>query len=146
MTAKEFLWSIRSEDLELKTLGEQIKHTRQEAEGVRAMQLSDMPKGGKGVDVAALLAEVVDLQTIYFEKARAIVRKRKLATDIIMTMDSVEQKSVLSLRYLCGKSWDDIVDIMHYAYSGVYKLHGAALQEFAKKYDSCERVELSGVK
>lgn len=115
MTAKDFLWSIRSEDLELKTLGEQIKHTRQEAEGVRAMQLSDMPKGGKGVDVAALLAEVVDLQTIYFEKARAIVRKRKLATDIIMTMDSVEQKSVLSLRYLCGKSWDDIVDIMHYA-------------------------------
>ena len=69
MTAKEFLWSIRSDDLELKTLGEQIKHTRQEAEGVRAMQLSDMPKGGKGVDAAALLAEVVDLQTIYFEKA-----------------------------------------------------------------------------
>ena len=108
---------------------------------MRAMQLSDMPKGGKGVDAAALLAEVVDLQTIYFEKAREIVRKRKLATDIIMAMDSVEQKSVLSLRYLCGKSWDDIVDTMHYAYSGVYKLHGAALQEFAKKYDSCERVE-----
>ena len=141
MTAKEFLWAIRKSDLELTALGEQITKMRMEAEGIRAMQLSDMPKGGCGKDAAELIAEAADLQSVYYEKASELVRRQQLATELIMRMGNAEQKSVLGLRYLCSKSWDDIVDIMHYAYSGIYKLHGAELQEFAKIYERCERVE-----
>ena len=135
MTAKEFLRSIRSDELELKILGERIEQARQEAEGIRAMQLSDMPKGGKGMDVIDLLAEVMDLQTLYFHKVQAILRKRKQASLILSMMDSTEQQSVLNSRYLSCKSWDEIIEDMHFDRSWVYRLHGAALQSFAKIYD-----------
>ena len=135
MTAKEFLRSIRTDELELKMLGERIEQARQEAEGIRAMQLSDMPKGGKGMDVVDLLAEVMDLQTLYFHKVQAILRKRKQASLIMSLMDSTEQQSVLNSRYLSCKSWDEIIEDMHFDRSWVYRLHGAALQSFAKIYD-----------
>ena len=135
MTAKEFLRSIRSDELELKILGERIEQARQEAEGIRAMQLSDMPKGGKGMDVIDLLAEVMDLQTLYFHKVQAVLRKRKQASLILSMMDSTEQQSVLNSRYLSCKSWDEIIEDMHFDRSWVYRLHGAALQSFAKIYD-----------
>ena len=139
MTAKEFLRSIRSDELELKILGERIEQARQEAEGIRAMQLSDMPKGGLSKDAADLISEVLDLQTIYFRKAQATVRKRKQASLIMSLMDSTEQQSVLNSRYLSCKSWDEIIEDMHFDRSWVYRLHGAALQAFSKIYDEKEQ-------
>ena len=146
MTAKEFLRSIRTDELELKMLGERIEQTRKEAEGIRAMQLSDMPKGGLSKDAADLISEVLDLQTIYFRKAQATVRKRKQASLIMSLMDSTEQQSVLNSRYLSCKSWDEIIEDMHFDRSWVYRLHGAALQAFAKIYDEKEQATKSDVK
>lgn len=130
MTAKEFLRSLRKMTLEIEALREEIILLRQEAEGIKAMTLSDMPKGGQPKDAAEIIAEVADLQRTRYERTLERMEKREQAMVVITRMEDGEQRAVLVMRYVLGKSWDDIVDEMHYSFATVFRLHGAALQSF----------------
>lgn len=133
MTAKETLNEIRKMGLEIDALADQIIVLRQEAEGIKAMELSDMPKGGKARDSADIIAEVVDLQQRRFELQLAHIKRREQALCTIAFIDNSEYRTLLMLRYILCKSWDDIVDEMKCSYATVFRLHGAALQAFDQK-------------
>lgn len=135
MTAKEYLKDIRKLDLEIQTLQEQISLLRKNAEGLRAMELSDMPKGGKGKDLSDYVAEIADLQMVCVQHVSELIMKKQEAIERIMSIDGSELRNVLLLRYIQCKSWDEIIEDMHFDRSWVYRLHGAALQSFAKSYD-----------
>ena len=135
MTAKEYLNDIRKADIELTALKLSIDRMREQAQGVRAMQLSDMPKGGLPRGADDVVAEIVDMQHDVNRRALALCKMQREALRMIMQLTVTEQRTVLIRRYLCAESWDDIVDGMHYAYSGIFKLHGAALQAFARVFD-----------
>ena len=79
MTAKEFLRSLRKMTLEIEALREEIILLRQEAEGIKAMTLSDMPKGGQPKDAAEIIAEVADLQRTRYERTLERMEKREQA-------------------------------------------------------------------
>lgn len=133
MTAKETLNEIRKMGLEIDALADQIIVLRQEAEGIKAMELSDMPKGGKARDSADIIAEVVDLQQRRFELQLSHIKKREKAMCTIAFIDNSEYRTLLMLRYILCKSWDNIVDEMKCSYATVFRLHGAALQSFDQK-------------
>ena len=130
MTAKEFLRNLRKTEIEIRALRMQIEKLRSEAEGVKAMTISDMPKGGQPKDAAEIIAEVADLQRTRYERTLERMEKREQAMVVITRMEDGEQRAVLVMRYVLGKSWDDIVDEMHYSFATVFRLHGAALQSF----------------
>lgn len=138
MTAKEFLRSIRKMTLEIDALGEEITQLRHEAEGIRAMTLSDMPKGGQPKDAAEIIAEVCDLQRTRYALVLERLAKREEAMVVITQIADGEERTVLMMRYILGKSWDEIVDETHYAYSSVFKLHGEALRSFERVSKSVE--------
>lgn len=138
MTAKEFLHSIRKMTLEINALQEEITMLRQEAEGIKAMTLSDMPRGGQPKDAAELIAEVADLQRTRYELTLERMEKREQAMVSITKIEDGEQRALLVMRYILGKSWDDIVDEMHYAYSTIFKMHGEALLNFDKVWSKIE--------
>lgn len=135
MTAKEYLNEIRKADLELDALNAKIGQLREQAQGVRAMQLSDMPKGGKPRGADDFVAEIVDLQSVIYRRGLDVFKCQNEALQMIMQMPVMEQRSVLIRRYLCKESWDDIAESMHYSYPGIFKLHGSALQSFARVFD-----------
>lgn len=133
MTAKEFLRSLRKTEIEIRALRMQIDKLRGEAQGVKAMTLSDMPKGGKSRGADDAIADIVDLQALCAEKIDALVRERSMASRIIMQIERSELRTVLTLYYFDGMSWDEVAAEMFYSVRQVLRLHGEALVEFESK-------------
>ena len=133
MTAKEFLRNLRKTEIEIRALRMQIEKLRSEAEGVKAMTLSDMPKGGHGRDAADTIADIVDLQAMCAEKIDALVQERSMASRVIMQIERTELRTVLTLYYFDGMSWDEVAAEMFYSVRQVLRLHGEALVEFEAK-------------
>lgn len=135
MTAKEFLKELIWINEEIEALQMQMLVLRSEAEGVKAMTISDMPKGGKAKDPSDIVVEIADLQCKCAEKMSELVERKKRATRIIMELRTTEHRVVLINRYLCMRRWEDIADKMGYSIRGIFKLHGQALVEFSKIYE-----------
>ena len=133
MTGKEYLKDLLKMDTEIKSLLEEVDLTRQAAEGLRSMELSDMPKGGKGQDMGDVVATLVDLQNQQNELNLKRMLKQKKAMCVIAGIEDKDQRQVLIDRYINGKSWEAIVNATHYSYATVFRLHGAALQSFDRK-------------
>lgn len=142
MTAKEYLNEIRKADLELDALNGRILNLREQAQGVRAMQLSDMPKGGQPRGADDCVAEIVDLQHEGYRRSYEVYKMQTEALRMIMQLQVTEQRAVLIQRYICKKEWEEIAEGMHYSFRGIFKLHGAALQSFAQVFDKeCSKVQ-----
>ena len=138
MTAKDYLKDIRKLDLEIQTLQEQISLLRKNAEGLRAMELSDMPKGGKGKDLSDYVAEIADLQMVCVQHVSALIMKKQEAIERIMSIDGSELRNVLLLRYIQCKEWDEIADMLQYNLRTIFRLHGEALKEFGDVVSNCQ--------
>lgn len=138
MTAKDYLKDIRKLDLEIQTLQEQISLLRKNAEGLRAMELSDMPKGGKGKDLSDYVAEIADLQMVCVQHVSELIMKKQEAIERIMSIDGSELRNVLLLRYIQCKEWDEIADKLQYNPRTIFRLHGEALKEFGEVDSNCQ--------
>lgn len=138
MTAKDYLKDIRKLDLEIQTLQEQISLLRENAEGLRAMELSDMPKGGKGKDLSDYVAEIADLQMVCVQHVSELIMKKQEAIERIMSIDGSELRNVLLLRYIQRKEWDEIADKLQYNLRTIFRLHGEALKEFGDVVSNCQ--------
>ena len=138
MTAKDYLKDIRKLDLEIQTLQEQISLLRENAEGLRAMELSDMPKGGKGKDLSDYVAEIADLQIVCVQHVSELIMKKQEAIERIMSIDGSELRNVLLLRYIQCKEWDEIADKLQYNLRTIFRLHGEALKEFGDVVSNCQ--------
>lgn len=138
MTAKDYLKDIRKLDLEIQTLQEQISLLRKNAEGLRAMELSDMPKGGKGKDLSDYVAEIADLQTVCVQHVSELIMKKQEAIERIMSVDGSELRNVLLLRYIQCLEWDEIADRLQYNLRTIFRLHGEALKEFGEVDSNCQ--------
>ena len=105
---------------------------------MQSMKLSDMPKGGKGLDPAGMMAEAMDLQHKYAEQWTVLNQKRKVIEANINLMDMPEQRAVLRYRYLANKSWADIAGLLGYEERTVYRIHGKALLSYDKVVSKCQ--------
>ena len=137
MAAKDFLRSLRKMDAEIRALQLQIEKLRGDAEGVKAMAISDMPKGGNGYNAGDLIAEVVDLQAVCAMKMRELVKHRSEAVNIIMKIGRTDQRAVLMLYYCNCQSWEQVADALNYSVRQVLRIHGEALVEFEAHDGRC---------
>ena len=132
MTAKEQLSGLRRMSHEISTMQDYIAMLRQEAEGVGAMRLSDMPKGGISKDMSDTIAKIVDLQNDSYKLILNRLEKREQAMLIIAQIEKTELRTVLIRRYIIGEDWNDIATAMHYELAQVFRLHGEALRAYAE--------------
>ena len=119
-------------DSEIKALQEQIIKLKKEAEGVRSMELTDMPKGGQARDTGDVVADYVELQKKCAAYMAELVSEKDEAMNSIMKIELSELRTVLILRYLQCLEWDDIASRMGYSLRTVFSIHGDALNEFEK--------------
>lgn len=136
MSAEQLLRDLRHLASEVRTLQEQVYLYRQAADGLKAMQLSDMPKAkGTGPDTADAIAKLVDTEKLCIKKILELTIAQNEATKIINCMQNSEHRNILELRYIIGKSWDDIAVDMDMSLRNVHYLHGQAKRAFAKTYN-----------
>ena len=129
MTAKEYLSQGRHLDARINDKLHQVEQLRLMAEKATAM-LGGIPNSGTP-NVSGLqdtICRIVDLEA---EISRSVDQLIELRREIMHAIDAVpnaEYRTLLSMRYLSFRSWQDIAESMGYNEKYVYELHGKALK------------------
>jgi DNA-directed RNA polymerase specialized sigma24 family protein len=128
MTAKEFLRRTIKIRREIDEIENRIKETRATYMSPRAIQYNDMPKAHKPTDLSDYYARVEIFVDMLLAKEKELIG---VNADIMMTVDRIEdpdERRVLMLRYIDGKSWVAISHAIPCSERSVYYLHGRALR------------------
>lgn len=130
MTAKEYLnqayWLDRRIDSKL----EQLSALRDTATKTTAVMDSEVVSHTRNVhSLQDVIAKIIDIQEEINGDIDALV---DLKRDIMRTIKGVadpEGQTVLELRYLCFKRWEEISVIMNYSVRRIYQIHDAAMEK-----------------
>jgi len=130
VTAKEYLSQAYRIDQRINSKLEQVRSLRSLAEKASST-LTDMPNSSqRNVHrMEDVITKIVDLEAeINADLNRLIDTKREIVT-MIKCVDSPESQTLLELRYLCFRTWEEISVELHYDIRHVHRLHGRALSE-----------------
>ncbi|MCD7785722.1 MAG: DUF1492 domain-containing protein [Oscillospiraceae bacterium] len=75
------------------------------------------------------ICKIVDLEDEINHDIDALVDLKREIVDVIKKVDNIECQTLLELRYLCFKTWEEIAVEMNYCIDNVYKLHRKALSK-----------------
>ncbi len=130
MTAKDYLGQAYRLDQRINSKIDQITSLSDLATKCTST-ISDMPKNPSpsSSPMADIVCKIIDLQA---EINTDIDRLVELKRDIVRTIKSVdnsEYQTLLELRYLCFKTWEQIAVDMGYRVRNVHTLHNEALKK-----------------
>ena len=77
------------------------------------------------------IAKMVDLENEINEDIDALVDLKAEIMRRIKRMENTEYQTILELRYLCFKRWEEIAVDMGYSLRRLYELHDCALEEIS---------------
>lgn len=130
MTAKDYLWQAYRLDQRINSKIDQITSLNELATKCTST-ISDLPKNPtpSTSPMADIVCKIIDLQA---EINTDIDRLVELKRDIVRTIkavDNSEYQTLLELRYLCFKTWEQIAVDMGYRVRNVHTLHNEALKK-----------------
>lgn len=129
MTKKEYLRQYRTALQRIQDAENDITAARTRAEGLRAIQYSDMPKSQDMErdlsDAVALIEQAISRYRETVESCDDIMRRVEQS---IATAPTRLQYRVLRLRYIDGMKWDDVADTIGKTRQWVNTVHGQALK------------------
>lgn len=135
MTAKQFLYSIRDEQGEIK----EIKNRIYELEMSLlpgAIRYDSIKVDTSPTDkTAEKLAEIADYRTELETRLTALTKRRRKAQRLIDALDSSIQRQILSMYFLQMRRarMDDIASIIGYSTRQVYRAYTEALKTLDDK-------------
>jgi len=131
LSAKDYLSQAYRIDQRINSKIEQVQSLRDLAEKASAT-LSDVPpsKGTRNVNrMEDVIAKMMDMESeISADMKRLLNLKHEIVT-VINCVESPELQTLLELRYLCFKTWEQIAVVLHFDLRWVHRLHNRALNE-----------------
>lgn len=112
-----------------------IKRIEAEIEEIRSMKMypsqnnDGIPKGTNQSDLSGYAAELTEKENELYEKGVEQVMIYKDIEQRIKTIDDEDERDVLFYRYIKGKTFWEIAQIMDYSESWIHELHGRALKK-----------------
>ena len=128
MTVKEYLGQAYRLDQRINSKLEQVLSLRELTTKATAT-MSDMPGGGSRnvYKMQDIIGKIVDLEDeINADIDRLVDLKREMVA-VIKAVENPEYQTLLELRYLCFKTWEQIAVYMGYESRYLHKLHQRAL-------------------
>ena len=130
MTPKEYLnqayWLDRRIDSKL----EQLSTLRDTATKTTAVMDSEVVSHTRNVhSLQDVIAKIIDMQEEINGDIDALVDLKRDIMQTIREIEDPEAQTVLELRYLCFKRWEEISVIMNYSVRRVYQIHDEALEK-----------------
>ena len=128
MTVKEYLGQAYRLDQRINSKLEQVLSLRELTTKATAT-MSDMPGGGSRnvYKMQDIIGKIVDLENeINADIDKLVDLKREMVT-VIKAVTDPELQTLLELRYLCFKTWEQIAVDMQYSTRNIYKLHDTAI-------------------
>ncbi|GMO34222.1 MAG: hypothetical protein Pg6B_04640 [Candidatus Azobacteroides pseudotrichonymphae] len=126
---KEFLNQSYKIEKRIDSKLEQIKTLKVLAEKVNSV-FSDMPKNPAMNPhvMEETISKLVDLEAEISDDLKDLVKTKEEAIHFIKSTGNKEFQTILELRYLCYKNWDQIANILHYSLQHIFNVHGKALK------------------
>ncbi len=129
MTTKEFLNQAYRIDQRINSKLEQIISLHELATKATST-LSDVPVSGTKSQsrMADVITKIVDLETEINKDIEELVGIKKNIVSTIKKVQNPELQTLLELRYLCFRTWEQIALEMGYSIQNAYKLHDRAIK------------------
>ena len=128
MTAKEYLGQAYRLDQRINSKLEQVMSLRELTTKATAT-MSDMPGGGSRnvYKMQDIIGKIVDLDNEINADIDQLVDLKREMVAVIKAVKNPEFQTLLELRYLCFKTWEQIAVDMQYSTRNIYKLHETAI-------------------
>ena len=132
MTAKEYLGQAYRLDQRINSKLEQVLSLRDLTTKATAT-MSDMPGGGSRnvYKMQDIIAKIIDLENEINADIDQLVDLKREMVATIKSVTDPECQTLLELRFLCFKTWEQIAVQMGYGIDNIYKMHHKALREVA---------------
>lgn len=129
MTTKEFLNQAYRIDQRINSKLEQIISLHALATKATST-LSDMPvsKTESQSKMAEIIAKIVDLEVEINRDIEKLVEIKQNIVSTIKKVQNPELQTLLELRYLCFRTWEQVALEMGYSIQNAYKLHDRAVK------------------
>ena len=137
MQVKEFLENIRCTDMLIDSKIQQIKRIRESLcyagvcyDGEKVQSSRNPDKFTDGV------AKIIELEKMIDADIDTLVDNKRQAREMIETLDSIVEKTILYKRYFENNSFDDIAVVMNYSVRRVYQIHADAIGKLTLQFFS----------
>lgn len=129
MTAKEYLGQAYRLDQRINSKLEQVMSLR-ELNTKATATMSDLPSGaGHSVyRMQDIIAKIVDLENEINRDIDTLVDLKREMVATIKAVADPECQTLLELRYLCFKTWEQIAVEMKYSIQHIYRLRDKAIE------------------
>jgi DNA-directed RNA polymerase specialized sigma subunit len=129
MTAKDYLSQAYRLDQRINSKLEQVESLNGLATKVSST-LTGMPKNPNRATstMADSVSKIIDLQAEINDDIDRLVDLKREMVAVIKAVANTECQTLLELRYLCFKTWEQIAVEMNYTVRNVHLLHKEALQ------------------
>ena len=129
MTAKEYLGQAYRLDQRINSKLEQVMSLRDLTTKATAT-MSDMPGGGSRnvYRMQDIIEKIIDLEDEINQDIDALVDLKREMVATIKAVADPECQTLLELRYLCFKTWEQIAVDMGYNVRHLYRMHDKALK------------------
>ncbi len=128
LSAKDFLSQAYRIDQRIDSKIEQVSSLHDLAAKATST-LSDVPPSGtRNIHrMEDIICKIVDLEAEINTDICNLVDLKREIIEVIKSVSNTEYQTILELRYLCFKTWEQIAVDMCYSIHHLYKMHNAAL-------------------
>jgi hypothetical protein len=132
MNAKEYLSQAYRIDQRINSKLEQVMSLR-DLLGKANVTLTGMPKTPtpNPHSMEDIIVKMVDLESEINDDIDTLVDLKAEIMRCIKRVDNTEYQTLLELRYLCFKHWEEVAVEMGYSLRRLYELHDLALSEIS---------------
>lgn len=135
MTAKEYLGEIQKYNRVVASLADQVNVLRNQIGGLKAITYdSDRVQTSPSNKMEELMPKLIKAEEKYTAELIKYNNEVLKRTKQIATLSNPLHVSVLTLRYCNNKRWEEIAAATGYTFRHITRVHGDALQAFARKY------------
>ena len=130
MTAKEYLSQAFRLDQRFNSKLEQVMSLRDLATKATSTLSDIAPSGTRNVHrMEDIIVKIVDLENEINRDIDALVDLKREMVSVIKSVANPEYQTILELRYLCFRTWEQIAVDMNYSIQHIYRLRDKALKE-----------------
>lgn len=136
MTAKEYLRQLWNLDKEIEIKYRELEELRAQI-GIKAQPdpTDNVGHSGNTSDpVSDIAVRIVQMEHRINRKIDRLINLKRKITAQIDGMENRNYRMVLTCRYVLMQTWDDVAESVGYERRQCIRIHGMALQEFARKY------------
>lgn len=131
MTAKEYLSQAYWLDRRIDSKLEQISSLRAMVTKTTSFMNDTPVSHTRNVhSMEDVIAKIIDMENQLNEDIDSLVDLKQDIMQRIKEIESPEYQTILELRYLCFKPWEDIAAKMGFGINNIFKLHAKALKFF----------------